>query len=244
MADVAALLARPRRRRLPPRRDRPARQGRRAARRPARDARRSRCRCATEYGARSSTVHSRNAPDIGDGARGAARGRRRRAARRRGLPAGGRSSRPTSSTLDAAFAFELFHAPWEAAALRAAIDGARSRAGRRRLGALQPRLPAPARPRRRGRTCAPRRCSLLTLPGAGVRLPGRRDRHGATAPGADPPYDRAGRDRAPPPDAVGRRAARRLHDRQAVAAAGRSRRAQRRRPARRPATRCCRSTAT
>ena len=36
---------------------------------------------------------------------------------------------------------------------------------------------------------------LLTLPGTGVRLPGRRDRASGTARPASPPYDRAGRDR-------------------------------------------------
>ena len=82
---------------------------------------------------------------------------------------------------------------------------------------------------------------LLTLPGPAFIYQG--DEIGMVdGPGADPPVDRAGRDAAPPPDAVGGRAERRLHRRRAVAAAHRPERAERRRPARTSPARCSSST--
>ena len=101
--------------------------------------------------------------------------------------------------------------------MRAAIDGRAARR-RRRLGALQPRLPAPARPRR-PRQRARRGAARAHAARHRVRLPGRRDRAWPTGRGGDPPIDRCGPRRVPPPDALERRrAARRLHHRRAVAA--------------------------
>ena len=48
---------------------------------------------------------------------------------------------PYLEHLDAAFAFELLHAPWDAEHLRTAIE-ATTAPPRRRLGALEPRLRA------------------------------------------------------------------------------------------------------
>jgi len=82
------LLARPRRRRLPPGRDRPAREGRAAARRPARE---RAVPAAAGSGGRATGDALFRQPARGDrGAAGAARGRRRCAARGRALPAGRR----------------------------------------------------------------------------------------------------------------------------------------------------------
>ena len=60
-------------------------------------------------------VHSRTAPGITEALAGAARGGRRRAARRRGLPARRARCGPYLEHLDLAFAFEFLHAPWDAA---------------------------------------------------------------------------------------------------------------------------------
>ena len=84
---------------------------------------------------------------------------------------------------------------------------------------------------------------LLTLPGPGVPLPGRRDRPGARARAGVALRPRRARPPSPP-DAVGRLAERRLHHRRAVAAARRPGAAQRRRPARRPALDARRSCAS
>ena len=93
-------------------------------------------------------VHSRNAPDIGTGLARSAQAAGDAPARRRGLSPRRRARRRTSSTSTRAFSFELFHAPLGAPTpSRAAIAGRRRPAGRC-LGALQPRLPAPARPGR------------------------------------------------------------------------------------------------
>ena len=93
----------------------------------------------------------------------------------------------------------------------------RPSSARRRVGAVEPRLRRGSRPASAPRTVRAAAMLLLTLPGAGLRLPGRRAR----------PARRAGRRAAvrprrprpaAPPDAVGRLADRRLHDRRAVAA--------------------------
>ena len=47
---------------------------------------------------------------------------------------------PYLEHLDAVFAFELFHAPWEEEALRSAIERLAPHVPRRRMGAVQPRL--------------------------------------------------------------------------------------------------------
>ena len=86
---------------------------------------------------------------------------------------------PYLEHLDLAFAFELFHSPWERDRLQAAIAGRAERSvGGDRVGALQPRLPAAARPLRRGERARGGRGAAAHAPGHRVRLPGRRDRHG------------------------------------------------------------------
>src|SRR5215218_806972 len=141
-------------------------------------------------------VHSRNAPDIGDAL----------AALRAGagadallvgevyLPAA--QLRPYLDHVDIAFAFELLHAPWDAAAFRAAIAAARDPAGAagRVAWVLSnhdfPRLPNRVGPRN-ARAAA---LLALTLPGPVFVYQG--DEIGmADGPGGDPPHDRAGRDR-------------------------------------------------
>ncbi len=110
--------------------------------------------------------------------------------------------------LDSAFAFEFFHAPWDAARLREVIAAA---AGPRRprLGALEPRLPPrrdPPRPRerrRRGAAAADPARPRVRLPGRGDRDGGRPRRRSARRP-------RGPRRRAPS-DAMGGGPARRLH---------------------------------
>jgi alpha-glucosidase len=99
--------------------------------------------------------------------------------------------------LDVVFAFELLHAPFEAAALRAAIEGCLAVRGRSGSGAAWVmsnhdfgRL-ATRFGEANTRAAA---VLLLTLPGAAFIYQG--DEIGqAEGPGADPPYDRAGRDR-------------------------------------------------
>ena len=230
-AGRAALLARPRRRRLPPRRDRPAAEGPAAARRPAGQPSRSGCRCArTRRSSRSR--HSRNAP-------GHRRGARARCARRRAtrflvgevyLPSA--RWQPYLDHFDAVFAFELLHAPWDADALRAAIDGARVGRGAAAWVMSEPRLRAPGhalRRRERARRGAAaahaaghRPSSIRATRSASATA--RRASATTTAPGATASATRCS----------GTPRRRRVHDGRAVASAGRPRRAQRRRPARRP----------
>ena len=140
--------------------------------------------------------HSRNAPDIGDGARGPARGRRRRRApRRRGLPARRRARGRYLEHLDAAFSFELLLRPWDAR--RAAPARSPAPAARRAgagLGAVQPRLPAPAHARRRRRNVRAAALLLLTLPGTAFVYQGDEIGHGRRPRARAAPHDRAGRD--------------------------------------------------
>jgi alpha-glucosidase len=138
-----------------------------------------------------SGLYSRNAPDIGD-----AVGRIREAAGDAFLvgeiylPSA--QWQPYLDHLDAAFAFELLHAPWDAAAIRHAIEATLAAGPRAawvvsnhdfarlptRFGAANVRLAA---------------MLLLTLPGAAFIYQG--DEIGMTdGPGADPPFDRAERD--------------------------------------------------
>ena len=121
----------------------------------------------------------------------------------------------------------------------------RRRGGPGRLGALQPRLPAPARPRRRGATSAPPRCSRSRCPAPCSST--RATRSGwPTARAASRPDDRAGRDRHRHPmrwddDAPhGGFTARREPWLPAIAVDGR----RRRRSRRATPTRCSRCTAT
>jgi alpha-glucosidase len=101
---------------------------------------------------------------------------------------------PYLEHLDVAFAFELFHAPWEARALRAAIETTISV---KEAGAawVISNHDFPRMPNRFGReNMRAAAMLLLTLPGTAFVYQG--DEIGmADGPGADPPYDRAGRDR-------------------------------------------------
>jgi alpha-glucosidase len=105
---------------------------------------------------------------------------------------------PYLDSLDLAFAFELFHAPWRADALRAAIDEAASLTGRRsgaRAAWVLSNHDFSRLPSRFGRENERAAAMLLlTLPGPTFVYQG--DEIGlADGPGADPPHDRAGRDR-------------------------------------------------
>ena len=136
--------------------------------------------------------HSRNAPDIGDAL----------AVLREGagddallvgevyLPAA--ELRPYLEHVDVAFAFELLHAPWEASAVRAAVQ-AGLQAGRAAWVLSNhdfPRLPD----RVGARNVRAAALLALTLPGPVFVYQG--DELGmADGPGREPPDDRAGRDR-------------------------------------------------
>jgi alpha-glucosidase len=145
-----------------------------------------------EEAARLSGLHSRNAPDIGR-----AIGQLRDAAGDAFLvgevylPSA--QWRPYLEHLDRAFAFELFHSPWDAAALRAAIEATLTAAGDRAAWVLSNhdfiRLPNRFGPDN-VRAAA---LLLLTLPGTAFVYQG--DEIGMDdGPGAEPPFDRAGRD--------------------------------------------------
>ena len=134
-------------------------------------------------------VHSRNAPDIGT-----ALAHLRAAVGdallvgEAYLPSAGLG--PYLEHLDLCFAFELFHAPWEAEAVRAALAGAPDRVAWILSNHDFPRLPDRVGPRH-ARAAA---LLLLTLPGAVFVYQG--DELGmADGPGRPgPPDDRAGRD--------------------------------------------------
>ena len=195
MGDGAALLAAARRRRLSPRCDRPAAEGPRAARRPAgeRGAGAARARRGGHARARPQPQRARH------------RARARGAARRAPAPARCSSARSTCRRrklapylehVDCAFAFELLHAPWDAARVPRRDHG-RARSAARRPGVAWvlsnhdfPRLPD----RVGARNARAAALLALTLPGAVFVYQG--DEIGmADGPGADPPHDRAGRDR-------------------------------------------------
>ena len=99
---------------------------------------------------------------------------------------------PYLDSLDSAFAFELFHAPWEAEALETAIGAELDLPGTPAWALSNhdfPRLP-----NRYGELAVGGAAVLAcTLPGLTFIYQG--DEIGmANGPGADPPYDRAGRD--------------------------------------------------
>ena len=203
-STVVAVLARARGRRLPPRRDRAGDEGPRAARRPARERpagaagcprrRRGSTRCT-----RATTPRSRpcSRPCA---RRPATRSWSARSTCRRA------GSAPYLEHLDLAFAFEFLHAPWEAERLRAVIaEAARGRAASPGCSRTTTSRGSPTRLGPDAVRAAA--ILLLTLPGAGVRLPGRRDRDGRRRRGRA--AGRPLRPRPPPPpDAVGRRAPR------------------------------------
>ena len=198
---------------------------------------------AAERGVRpgSTHVHSGNAPDIGAALGRDPRGRRRRAAWWARSTCRAARWRPYLEHLDPAFAFELLHSPWEAERAARAIAGQHARSPARRLGACRTTTSAGSPRASATENARAAAMLLLTLPGPAFLYQG--DEIGqAEGPGAEPRFDRAGRDRAPPPDAVGR-ARRRAASPPAtpwlplVDPA----RAQRRSPARRPGLACCRS---
>ncbi len=140
--------------------------------------------------------HSRNAPDIGtalealrDGA-----GDRTLLVGEVYLPAARLA--PYLEHVDAAFAFELLHAPWDATALRAAIESALDPGGAAgRVAWVLSNHDFPRLPDRVGARNARAAALLaLTLPGPVFVYQG--DEIGmADGPGREPPDDRAGRDR-------------------------------------------------
>jgi len=103
---------------------------------------------------------------------------------------------PYLAYVDCAFAFELLHAPWEAAAFRSAIEAALDPGGAAgRVAWVLSNHDFPRLPDRVGARNARAAALLaLTLPGAVFVYQG--DEIGmADGPGGDPPHDRAGRDR-------------------------------------------------
>ena len=177
-------------------------------------------------------VRSRNEPEIDLGARGAARGGGRRAPGRRGLSAdrgaGARTS-STSTSRSASSSCTRAGTPRRCARRRSP-----RRAGSGGVAWVLSNHDFPRLATRLGRTRARGAALLLlTLPGPAFVYQG--DEIGMVdGPGAEPPRRSLRPRRLPPPDAVGRVAHGRLHDRRAVAAAGRPGGAQRRRPAARP----------
>ncbi len=139
---------------------------------------------------------------------------------------------PYLDAFDAVFAFELLHASWDAEELRTAIAATTRRPGaawvlsNHDFGRLVTRFGP-----ENARAAA---LLLLTLPGTAFLYQG--DEIGqADGPAGERRAVRPCRTRPlPPPDAVGRLAERRLHERRALAAARRSRARERRGPARRP----------
>ncbi len=140
-------------------------------------------------------VHSRNAPDIGEALATlrAAVGDDALLVGEVYLPAA--QLGPYLEHVDCAFAFELLHAPWEAAAMRRAIAAALDPAGAAgRIAWVLSNHDFPRLPDRVGAGNVRAAALLaLTLPGAVFVYQG--DEIGmADGPGGDPPRDRAGRD--------------------------------------------------
>jgi alpha-glucosidase len=141
-------------------------------------------------------VHSRNAPDIG-----LALAALREAAGDQTLLVGevylpAARLAPYLEHVDCAFAFELLHAPWDAAAYRAAIAAALDPGGAAgRVAWVLSNHDFPRLPDRVGaRNMRAAALLALTLPGPVFVYQG--DEIGmADGPGGDPPHDRAGRDR-------------------------------------------------
>ena len=216
-AGRGALLDRARRRRLPPRRDRPDGQGRRAARRPARGG-------AVRAAAAGEHARARPRPLAQRPEHRATRWRRcarRPATRCWSARCTCRRAQvaPYLEHLDSVFAFELLHAPWETERARARRSSPRSQLGRVAwvLSNHDFRASRPASARSALRTAASCCCRL---PGTAFIYQG--DEIGmADGPGADPPFDRAGRDRHRHPMQWDANAERRLHHRHSLAPAHR-----------------------
>ncbi len=100
---------------------------------------------------------------------------------------------PYLDHVDLVFVFELLHAAWDAASLRAAIEGALALTGRAWVLSNHdfPRVATRFGPER-ARAAA---LLLLTLPGAAFVYQGE-EIGLEDGPGGDPPFDRAGRDGA------------------------------------------------
>ncbi|HWC26340.1 MAG TPA: alpha-amylase family glycosyl hydrolase [Solirubrobacteraceae bacterium] len=141
-------------------------------------------------------VHSRNAPDIGLALEALRRavGDETLLVGEVYLPSAGLA--PYLEHVDTAFAFELLHAPWQPAAVRAAIAAALDPAGPGgRVAWVLSNHDFPRLPDRVGaRNVRAAALLALTLPGMAFVYQG--DEIGmADGPGGDPPHDRAGRDR-------------------------------------------------
>ena len=237
----AALLARPRRRRLPPRRDRPPAEGPAAARRPAAPTADRRCRTPPRVRALD-TATPATRPTSAIALAALREAARRGAARRRGLPASATLAAATSST-------STSPSP-SSSCTRRGRGAVRGRLIAAALGAGRvawvlsnhdfPRLP----PRRRSRSVRAAALLLLTLPGPVFVYQG--DEIGmADGAGPEPPTT------APAATATATRCAGTTRAATAASAEGdrgcradRSRAAQRRRPGATRRTRCCASTAT
>jgi len=139
------------------------------------------------------SVHSRNAPDVGDAM----------AALRAAAPDAflvgevylpARDLRPYLEHLDAAFAFELFHADWDGQVVRAAIEAGTQGEQAGRLAWVLSNHDFPRLPTRVGPDNVRAAALLaLTLPGTVFVFQG--DEIGMPdGPGGDPPVDRFGRD--------------------------------------------------
>lgn len=141
-------------------------------------------------------VNSRNAPDIGialEALRGAV-GDDTLLVGEVYLPAA--QLAPYLAHVDTAFAFELLHAPWDAAAVRGAIEAALDPGGAAgRVAWVLSNHDFPRLPDRVGaRNTRAAALLALTLPGPVFVYQG--DEIGMPdGPGGDPPHDRAGRDR-------------------------------------------------
>lgn len=111
------------------------------------------------------------------------------------LPAA--DSAPYLEHLDAVFAFELFHAPWEARALRSAIEACAALGGSGTEGGpawVLSNHDFPRLPERVGRENVRAAATmLLTLPGLAFVYQGEEIGQG-DGPGGERAYDRAGRD--------------------------------------------------
>jgi alpha-glucosidase len=141
-------------------------------------------------------VHSRNAPDIAIALEALRRavGDETLLVGEVYLPAARLA--PYLAYVDCAFAFELLHAPWDAAAVRSAIAAALDPGGAAgRVAWVLSNHDFPRLPDRVGaRNVRAAALLALTLPGAVFVYQG--DEIGmADGPGGDPPHDRAGRDR-------------------------------------------------
>src|SRR3954463_15755136 len=151
----------------------------------------------TKEAARLDHVHSANSPDIGQALTAL------REAAEDALLVGevdppSAKIPPYLDHLDAAFGFELFHSPWDRDSLAAAIAGgvALERNEQPATAWVLSNHDFPRLPNRYGAENV-RAAALLLLPLPGPAFVYQGDEIGmADGPGADPPYDRAGRDGA------------------------------------------------